>query len=156
MSEIRQRVVYLMRRTDKRDDGTDVYVGSTSRSLRERMWDHRAAAKLGACKLNTRMKETGIHNWEIMALLTCECNEKEICGYEKSWIESLKPDLNKNFPIKENNERNREIAREHYSKSLREKRYRCDICEKAFGCCGNLKRHLNSLRHSHACMNSVD
>ena len=45
MCDIKCRTVYLMRRTDKKDDGTDIYVGSTSRNLRERMWNHRCDAK---------------------------------------------------------------------------------------------------------------
>ena len=40
-SEIKLRTVYLLKRTDKHDDGTDIYVGSMLRSLRERLWDHR-------------------------------------------------------------------------------------------------------------------
>ena len=30
MNDIKPRIVYLLRRTDKEDDGKDIYVGSTS------------------------------------------------------------------------------------------------------------------------------
>ena len=157
MSDIKQRTVYLLKRTDKSyDDGKDLYVGSTSRSLKERLLEHRSRTRVSTCKLHTRMQEVGIYNWEIITLSEYICNEEEIRGYEKSWIELLNSDLNKNLPIRENNEKNRERARKHYFKSLEEKRYHCDVCEKAFGCSENLKRHFNTLKHSYAYLNSLD
>ena len=150
-SEIKQRTVYLIRRSDKFDDGSEFYVGSTSRTLTERLQSHQSNSKVCDSKFYTRMREAGAKNWEIISLETVPlCDKKEILVLEKKWIEKIKPDLNKNFPIKENNERDRERARKHYFKSLEERRYRCDACEKFFGSFENLKKH------SYACMNSLD
>ena len=44
-SEIKNRTVYMLCRTDKTgDDGTDVYVGSTSQPLEKRFVRHRQRA----------------------------------------------------------------------------------------------------------------
>ena len=103
------------------------------------------------------MKEVGAKNWEIISLEVVPlCDKREILILEKKYIDELKPDLNKNFPIKENNEKYRERARKHYFKSLEEKRYHCNVCEKSCGSLENLKKHFNSLKHSYAYMNSVD
>ena len=152
-----ERVVHLMRRTDKFFNWTDFYVGSTSLSLKVRLGIHRHHSKVCGGRLYTRMREAGAKNWEIISLETVPlCDRKEILVLEGKYIEELKPDLNKNFPIKENNERNRERARKYYLKSLEEKRYYCRTCEKAFGTNKDLERHFSSLKHSHACMNFVD
>ena len=157
MNEIKVRKVYLLERTNKFfDDGTDVYVGSTSGPLRKRLSEHRRHSRVCDSKLYTRMKETGISNWKIKPLSIHKCNKEEIRGYEKIQIEKLKPDLNKNIPLRENNEKNRESSRKHYFKSLEENRYHCDACDKSFGSLENLKKHLNSLKHSYAYMNSLD
>ena len=105
MCEKIQRVVYLLKRTDKSYDGTDIYVGSTSLSLKRRLQFRRSKAKVSTCKLYKRMQEVDIYNWEIVPLSEYICSEKEIRGYEKSQIELLNSDLNKNLPIRENNER---------------------------------------------------
>ena len=43
MNDIKPRTVYLLRRTDKEeDDGTDLYVGSTSANLKDRLWKHKS------------------------------------------------------------------------------------------------------------------
>ena len=60
--EIKQRTVYQIVRTDKPENGTDTYIGSTSRTLKERLWDHRSAAKVENSKLYKRMLEIGIYN----------------------------------------------------------------------------------------------
>ena len=40
-NEIKNRTVYMLCRTDKtEDDGTDIYVGSTSKSLEKRLCEH--------------------------------------------------------------------------------------------------------------------
>ena len=157
MSEIRQRVVYLMRRADKRDDGTDIYIGSTSLSLKRRLEIYRHHSKTCGGRLYTRMKEAGAGNWEMISLeVVSLCDREEILILENKYIEELKPDLNKNLPVRKDNEGNRERAREHMIKSLEEKRYYCRTCEKAFHGAWHLKRHLNSLRHSYAYMNSLD
>ena len=41
MNDIKPRTVYLLRRTDKENDGTDLYVGSTSVNLKKRLRDHK-------------------------------------------------------------------------------------------------------------------
>ena len=99
MSEIKQRTVYLLKRTDKPDDGTDIYVGSTSQALKKRLWSHKHYTKIVNSKLYVRMKEVGINNWRIIPLLTYLCDQKTILEFEKSWVELLNPDLNTYSPL---------------------------------------------------------
>lgn len=74
MNEIKPRTVYLLKRTDKPDDGTEIYVGSTSKTLKQRLKDHRGETqrkrKVNKSKLYTRMLEVGVNNWEIVLLLS--------------------------------------------------------------------------------------
>ena len=67
--EIKNRTVYMLCRKDKPEDGTDLYIGSTSRPLKERLWDHKKKARkfkmLGYSednKLFTRMNDVGLMN----------------------------------------------------------------------------------------------
>ena len=160
MAEIKPRTVYLMQRTDKIYDGTEIYVGSTSKTLRRRLFDHRGEALRiynESNKLYTRMQEVGVYNWEITLLETNPlCDKREIFILEKKWIEKLKPNLNMRFPIRENNEKSRERARNYILKNLEEKRYHCNLCEKTFEHSGNLKRHLKTSKHFWKYIYSVD
>ena len=143
MSDIKQRTVYLMKRTDRDDDGKDSYVGSTSLSLKLRLSRHRSESKVSTCKLHRKMQESGIYNWKIILLETVPlCEKKEIYILEKNWIVKLKPDLNMNSPIIKNSEKNSESARKHGFKNLEEKRYHCEICDKIFPDNYNLQRHF--------------
>ena len=83
MNEIKPRTVYLLRRTDKEDDGTDIYVGSTSIPLKHRLCIHKN--HIGKCnsKLYTKMQEVGKHKWEIIPLLSRICDKNTICKVEK-------------------------------------------------------------------------
>ena len=94
MSEIKPRTVYLLKRTDKPYDCTDIYVGSTSQSLKRRLGEHRYKAKVFSSKLYTRMQEVGIDKWEILPLLVYVCNKKKIRKFEEEWIKVLNVDLN--------------------------------------------------------------
>ena len=75
--EIKPRIVYMLCRTNKPDDGTDIYVGSTSQRLEQRLCDHRSKAKIIDSKLYKRIREIGIYNWEIIPLLTFTCHKKK-------------------------------------------------------------------------------
>ena len=147
-SGIKPRAVYKLVRTDKpEDDGTDVYVGSTSQSFKKRLEDHKGAAKLSDSKLYTRMREVGIYNWRILPLVVCPCDQDEIQTLERQWVEILNADLNVILPFKENNERNRERAKNHYYDSIESKRYFCNVCDKAFGKLCHLKTHFKTEKH---------
>ena len=72
-TEIKPRTDYLLHRTDKSDDGTDTYVGSTSQDLIHRLTRHHYAAthedvREHNSKLNTRIRNVGIENWIITPL----------------------------------------------------------------------------------------
>ena len=104
-SEIKQRIVYLMQRTDKIYDGTEIYVGSTSRSLRERLRKHRDRSKLEKyenTKLYKKMREVGVSNWGITPLLSLTCDKKTILELEKEKYDELNADLNTYSPVSEN------------------------------------------------------
>lgn len=67
-SEIKPRIVYLLKRTDTdEDDEKDRYVGSTSVGLKERLRLHRCSAnymeKHKNTKLYVKMREIGVKNW---------------------------------------------------------------------------------------------
>ena len=99
--EIKPRTVYLLKRTDKEDDGADIYVGSTSLPLPERLGAHKRHSKIGSSKLYRRMDEVGPKKWEIIPLVVVpSCSKIEILNFEKSWIALLNPGLNINLPIR--------------------------------------------------------
>ena len=200
MAESKERLVYLLERTDKPYDGTDVYVGSTSRSLRQRLWEHRYDATRLDNKLYKRMREVGADKWKVTLLLLRTCDKKTIRELEREKCSELNADLNTNEPIttpeekiqykadyREKNkeailknqadyrEKNKEAilkyAADYYEKNKEkvnkkiadcrkknreEKKYHCAICEVA--CCSNwgLQKHLHTIKHGYAYLNSLD
>ena len=102
---IKLSTVYMIYRTDKPyNDGTDIYVGSTSQSLKKRMCCHRATAKnpakRGNIRLYKRIVEVGIGNWKTFHLLSRTCDKKEALELERKWISILRAGLNMKLPIK--------------------------------------------------------
>ena len=156
-TEIKPRVVYKLVRTGKPEDGTDVYVGSTSLSLKTRLSEHRSHAKVGNSRLHTRMKGISVYSWKILPLVICVCDKKEIRTLERNWAELLKPDLNTFSPIDNKvTDAKKELDKKRYLESIESKRYYCEICDKAFGYLGNLKKHLKSSKHFYTYIYSVD
>ena len=141
-------------------DGMDIYVGSTSLSVKDRLRCHMSHAKRYNSILYKRMFEVGIYNWEILPLLIYICNQKEICEFEKNYVELLKPDLNTVSPSDTNNKWNhtglKEIKKKHYCNSIKSKKFYCDVCNCTFGSNTDLLRHFKTLKHSNNYMNSVD
>ena len=43
--EIKNRTVYMLCRKGKKEDGTDIYIGSTSKTLEKRLSGHRTDAQ---------------------------------------------------------------------------------------------------------------
>ena len=173
-NEIKQRIVYVLTRKDKDDDDdTDIYVGSTSKPLNGRLRCHKNdAQRLGNenNRLYKRMREVGLENWEILPLLSRMCDIKTICEVEKEWVRILKADLNTNSPVRE--EETREEYQAAYYENNKEtilqkqkkcrmnnkgvNRYYCELCNVAFMQNGDLKKHLDTLKHSNAYMNFID
>ena len=156
-SEIKQRTVYKLIRTDKPEDGTDVYVGSTSLSLKTRLQYHRGAAKVENNKLHSRMRTIGIENWQILTLEIHKCDQKEIRVLERNWVNLLKPDLN-TFSLFANNyeTRCRQVDRELFHRNIRDKVHHCNICDMSFGWKIHLQKHLKSSKHFWNYIYSVD
>ena len=92
-SEIKQRTVYQLVRTDKPADGKDVYVGSTSQPLNDRLAIHRYDTKRADSKIYKRMRTVGIYNWEILPLMSRTCDIKTIRELERKWCKILGADL---------------------------------------------------------------
>ena len=159
MNDIKPRIVYLLRRTDKEDDGKDIYVGSTSKTLKERLKDHRGETqrkgKVNKSKLYTRMVEIGVNNWEVVPLLSFTCDKKTILKFEREWCELLHADLNMRTPFSGFNN-NKEYIANHYRLNKQNKVFHCNICEKSFESNWFLKRHLDTLKHQYAYLNSLD
>ena len=86
-NEIKPRIVYVLTRTNMADDDdTDIYVGSTSKTLRKRLCIHRFdATRVGNenNKLYVRMCEIVVQNWEILPLLGRICDIKTIRELER-------------------------------------------------------------------------
>ena len=155
-SEIKQRFVYVLTRTNKADDDeTDVYVGSTSLSLKERLWNHRSAARILNRKLYERMRTVGIYNWEIIPLLQRTCDKKTILELEQKWFKIMNADLNTISPVFDFN--NKKKYMDNYCKKNKEsKRYHCNVCDLSFGNSDNLKQHYYSKKHGYKYLNSLD
>ena len=147
VDDIKLRSVYKVRRTDKPDDGTDIYIGSTSQPLRYRLGQHmyNALNRLDDCKNNklcAKIREVGLSNWEILPLIQVKCDIKSIKVFELGFFNVLKPNLNSQVPI-----RTQEQIDNYYKINLQNRRYHCGICNKSYGDKQNLKKHLGSLKH---------
>ena len=108
--EIKQRIVYVLTRKNKADgDDTDIYVGSTSKPLNDRLCCHRCDAIRPGYENNrlyARMNAIGLGNWEILPLLSRTCDIKTIREVEKNWVRILGADLNTYSPITNKKEYN--------------------------------------------------
>ena len=158
MSEIKERVVYLLQRTDKIYDGTDIYVGSTSLSLERRLQFHRSRSKLekyGNTKLYKKMCEVGLNNWEMISILSFTCDKKTILKFEKEKYYELNADLNTYSPFS-GFENKKEYFANFRELNKQKEIYHCNICEKSFGTNWILQKHFNSLKHQRVYLNSVD
>ena len=154
-SEIKERIVYLMRRTDRPDDGTDIYVGSTSLSLKLRLQLHRSKAKICDSKLYVKMREVGVNNWEMVPLLSFTCDKKTILEFEKEWCNALNADLNSNSSFS-GFENKQEYFSNYCKLNKQNKTHHCNVCEKSFESNKHLQRHFDSLKHLHTYLNSLD
>ena len=100
-NEIRTRTVYFLTKRVP-DENYDVYVGSTSLRLTERLQKQKSKAKhekFGKSKVFKRMIEVGLENWMIVPLLTLDCTKEEIRSFERKWCELLEADLNTYSPF---------------------------------------------------------
>ena len=173
--KIKPRTVYLLKRTDKPDDGTDTYIGSTSLTLKERLCCHKRMSGYDKkSKLYVRMQETGANNWGIVPLLTFSCDKKTILEFEREWCSLLNADLNMILAINTEEEKrehnlrkyakyyasNRETVKqrkaEYRKLSKQNKVFHCNVCEKSFESGWLLRRHFESLKHQYAYLNSLD
>ena len=184
--EIKNRTVYMLCRTDKPGDGTDIYyIGSSSHPLKERLRCHKKDAQRPRNENNrlyVRMLRIGLKNWKIILLVTFSCDQKTIFEFERDWIQILRADLNMIFPITDRkkykadyhqNNRdailkrqagyrmaNRDILlkkdKEYRKNNVEAKKYHCIVCDISFGYKKDLNKHFDTLKHPYAYMNSVD
>ena len=159
MSEIRNRTVYMLCRTD---GGTGIYIGSTLQPLDERFKQHKQNAGnpsrlkwYGGSKLYKKMREVGVNRWKIVPLLTIPCDRAEICEYEQEWIKALNADLNMTAAVN-GDAALREYYKQRHRNNKETKRFYCEICDVAYGSNYNLKKHFDTLKHSYAWLNSID
>ena len=101
------------------------------------------------------MREVGVHRWSMVPLITLPCDQATICECEQVWIETVGSNLNTNSSVSKD-AASREYDKQRHRKNKETKRFYCGICDIAFMHNYNLKRHLDTLKHSYAYMNSVD
>ena len=177
-NDIKPRTVYLLRRSDRPDNGDDRYVGSTSMKIMERLWCHRNGArdltKYKNTKVYTRMREIGVNNWVIIPLLTFSCDKKTILEFEREWCNLLNANLNMKLAINTEEEKKEHKSRayakyyastkgkiiqrgaEYQKLNKHNKVFHCNVCEKSFGSGWLLRRHFGSLKHQYTYLNSLD
>ena len=104
--DIKERTVYCISKIVP-DDIYDMYVGSTSRPLRDRLSIHKCLATLSSNtnnKFYMRMNEVGLDKWEIKPLLILNCDKEQIRKFEKKWLKILEADLNTYSPHRTKND----------------------------------------------------
>ena len=76
----------------------DIYIGSTTRKLCERMRNHRSSANFGRhvnYNIYLAFKEHGVENFYIELIEKCPCHDKEeLSKKEGEYIRKLRPTLN--------------------------------------------------------------
>ena len=123
--ETKNRTVCMLCRTD---GGNDVYIGSTSLPLKERLRCHKQNAGntsrlkwYGSSKLYEKIREVGIHNWEIVPLLTFACDQGTICEFEEQWVEATGANLNTISPV------NDDLVKKEYDKKYKKTTKRLNV-----------------------------
>ena len=156
MTEVKKRTVYVLSKKIT-DENYDVYVGSTTMSMTKRLYDHKyhCQQKFYDSKLYVRMRQVGLDGWKISPLYEKTCTKDEIRKVEKKWIEILDADLNKNSPFSDDS-RERERQMRLQNRYVDEKRFFCEVCEKAFQSGRKLSRHKDSLKYQFTSLNSLD
>ena len=85
----------------------NIYVGSTCRTLKERISGHKCDAKRNPnCPVYVHIKNIGWNNVNIVLIENYPCNsKKELKFRERYYIELLKSELNTIKPIESTDER---------------------------------------------------
>jgi group I intron endonuclease len=136
----------------------DIYVGSTTLKLCERMTHHRRCLNTSSKKhrsLYKSMSENGVYNFFIELIEKCPCNGKEeLLKKEGEYIRSLKPSLNRCIAgrtskeyHKDNKEYIRELKSQYYqiNKDYCREKLTCECgCVVTRGC---LSRHRKTKKH---------
>jgi hypothetical protein len=130
---------------------TDCYIGSTCKSLANRLCGHRHAAanpesqlQSASCKLYNEGKTVTIELIEEFP-----CNSKaELAARERYWIENTPTAINTNIPGQDWKERRQRRQADHdaYMKAFRTERYICE-CGKEIGR-AERARHERSKKHT--------
>ena len=205
---VKRRTVYCISKKVK-DENYDVYVGSTSQSLAERLRKHKVKVRANLPeyannKFYNRILSVGLDAWEIKPLLVLECDRNEIRKFERKWVELLEADLNTNSPFqtedeyneykkeykkhyyeqnrdeirqkqanyykqnkdevrqrqtdyyKQNKDEGRQRQKEHHKQNKEQRRFYCSTCDTACENKKDLNRHLDTLKHAYANLNSLD
>lgn len=101
---------------------TDIYVGQTTNFIKRRQYHKSKCNNKNSKAYNLLVYETirnngGFENWSMVMVEEINCNNKlEALARERYWIETLKSNLNKQFPtrtLKEWNEQNKEYLKEY-------------------------------------------
>ena len=99
--KVKKRMVYVLSKKVPHEV-YDVYVGSTTKPIKERLSTHKDCS-LRACneknKLYTRMRQVGLENWKIVPIFVKTCSKEEILKVEKKFIQVLDANLNTNSPF---------------------------------------------------------
>ena len=142
------------------DENDDVYIGSTTMSMKSGMSMHKYDCQnekfYGTSKLYVRMRQVGLEKWGITPLFEKTCKKDEIRKLEKKWVEFLDADLNMISPFLDDNVLERKRVAIIQKRNVNEKKYFCEFCEKAFQSNYLLTRHKDSLKHQYAYLNSLD
>jgi group I intron endonuclease len=105
---INQMVNYVFGKIYKLVNNVDdkIYIGSTCTTLARRKSDHKASSKKKPNRpVYQHVNAIGWDNVEIILIEAFACNNKmELEKRERYYIDSLKPELNKNIPTRTNQE----------------------------------------------------
>ena len=100
----------------------DIYIGSTTRKLCERMSEHRRRtnSRYTRFPIYKAFGEHGVDNFFIELVEKCPCNDKdELRKKEGEYIRELKPSLNTQMAGRTKKEYHKEYYKEHLSQFMK-------------------------------------
>ena len=132
----------------------EIYIGSTTRKLSERMADHRKCVNTEAKQhylLYKTFRDHGVENFFIELIEKCPCNDKdELRRKEGEYIRELNPLFNKNIPGRPKKEYQKEYRENNkdYIKQLKHQ-YRENNQDKILQYRENNREHINQTHKKH-------